>query len=171
MKKILLMILTLALFLPISNINAGVPISTSISITKTSYVDGQITIEGTGTGEIQIVLFDLDNLPIYMTTVTAEEGKFLITLPPIDGLTEGTYNIKVSDYDGTNTSTGTVEIEETSQITTEPVKSEVANPPTLDNISTYIISGCISLIGIVVISILIYKSFKNKQKLIKRADA
>lgn len=167
MKRILLTILTLALFLPISNINAGVP----ISITKTSYVDGQITIEGIGTGEIQIVLFDLDNLPIYMTTVTAEDGKFLITLPPIDGLTEGTYNIKVSDYDGTNTSIGTVKIEETSQITAEPVKSEVANPPTLDNISTYIISGCISLIGIVVISILIYKSFKNKQKLIKKADA
>src|SRR5574344_2465217 len=106
MKKILLIIFAVFLLLHMIKVNA-LP---AISITETNYANNRISIEGTGTGEIQIVLFGLDNLPLYMTTVTAEDGEFSITLPPISGLDEGTYNIKISDYEGVDTSTGIVEI-------------------------------------------------------------
>ena len=156
MKKVLLIVFALFLFSFMTKVNAG----PSISITETNYTNGRISIEGTGIGEIQIVLFGLDNLPLYMTTVTAEDGEFSIILPPISGLDEGTYNIKISDYEGVNTSTGTVEI------------TAEANPQTSDNVITYIILGFISFVGIIVLSTFIYKSSANKQKTItKKVDA
>ena len=156
MKKVLLIVFALVLFSFMTKVNAG----PSISITETNYTNGRISIEGTGIGEIQIVLFGLDNLPLYMTTVTAEDGEFSIILPPISGLDEGTYNIKISDYEGVNTSTGTVEI------------TAEANPQTSDNVITYIILGFISFVGIIVLSTFIYKSSANKQKTItKKVDA
>lgn len=156
MKKLLLIVFALVLFSFMTKVNAG----PSISITETNYTNGRISIEGTGIGEIQIVLFGLDNLPLYMTTATAEDGEFSITLPPISGLDEGTYNIKISDYEGVNTSTGTVEI------------TAEANPQTSDNVITYIILGFISFVGIIVLSTFIYKSSANKQKTItKKVDA
>jgi len=148
MKKILLIIFAVFLLLPMIKVNAG----PAISITETNYANNRKSIEGTGTGEIQIVLFGLDNLPLYMTTVTAEDGEFSITLPPISGLDEGTYNIKISDYEGVDTSAGTVEI------------TAEANPKTSDNVITYIVLGFISLVGIIVLSIFIYKSSASKQK-------
>lgn len=134
MKKRLLVILAavIFLFLPIVKVNAAPPV-----ITETSYADGRITISGTGDGEIQIVLFDLDNSPLYMTTVTADGGVFSITLPPIAGLKEDTYNIRVSDYGGTETSTGTVKV------------TPEANPLTDGSIKNYIILAIISFVGLV----------------------
>lgn len=156
MKKVLLIVFALVLFSFMIKVNA-LP---AISITETNYANNRISIEGTGTGEIQIVLFGLDNLPLYMTTVTAEDGEFSITLPPISGLDEGTYNIKISDYEGVETSTGTVEI------------TAEANPQTSDNLIIYIILGFISFVGIIVLSTFIYKSSVSKQKIItKKVDA
>lgn len=146
MKKSLLIILVALLLLPIINVNAAAPV-----ITETSYSNGRITIKGTGDGEVQIVLFGKDNLPVYMTTVTAENGVFLVALPSISGLEEGTYNIKTSNYSGEETSTGTV------VVTAEP------NPPTSDNITLYVVLGTTSLIGIVALSTYVYKISKRKK--------
>ena len=148
MKKVLLIVFALVLFSFMIKVNA----SPAISITETNYANNRISIEGTGTGEIQIVLFGLDNLPLYMTTVTAEDGEFSITLPPISGLDAGTYNVKISDYEGVETSTGTVEI------------TAEANPKTVDNVIIYFVLGVISLIGMIISSVLIYKTLRNKQK-------
>ena len=98
----LLVICSILLFFPIY--------VSAATITETSYKNGRITIKGTGEGELQLVLFGLDNNPLYLTTVTAEDGEFSITLPEIVGLEPGTYTIKVADYDGKNVSIKTVEV-------------------------------------------------------------
>ncbi|HOZ54092.1 MAG TPA: hypothetical protein PKY25_02045 [Bacilli bacterium] len=144
MKKIVLVIFALIIFLSLGSIEAA-------TITKTSYTNGRITIEGTGSGEIQIVLFGLDNQPLYMTTTTSENNLYSITLPEINGLTPGTYTVKVSDYDGTNVATSTVRI------------IAETNPQTSDNILLYIITGLICIVGIAIIGIYFYKNKKIKQ--------
>ncbi|MFA5602260.1 MAG: hypothetical protein WDA21_00795 [Bacilli bacterium] len=141
MKKVLFIILTLFVFLLPIYVQAA-------TITETEYSNGRISIDGTGEGEIQIVLFGLDDLPLYMTTVAAESGVFSITLPEIDGLSEGTYTVKISDYDGTNISTDIVEV------------TAESNPQTFDNIMLYIAVASICLIGIIT-SIFIYKKTKE----------
>lgn len=147
MKKLLLISFAFILLSLMVKVTAA-PV---ISITETSYTNDRISIKGTGTGEIQIVLFGLDNAPLFMTTATAENGIFAITLPPISGLNVGIYNIKVSDYEGVNIAAGTVEI-----------KAEV-NPLTVDNIMTYIVLGSISLMGIIVLATFIYKNSKKSK--------
>lgn len=144
MKKIALIVFALIMFLSVSNIEAA-------TITETSYTNSRITIKGTGTGEIQIVLFGLDKAPLYMTTTTSENNLYSITLPEIEGLTPGTYTVKASDYDGTNVATSTV------RVTVE------TNPQTSDNIKTYLITSLICLIGIVITGVYIYKHKKVKQ--------
>lgn len=122
------------------------------TITSTEYTNGKVTINGAGEGEIQVVLFGLDNSPIYMGTTPAENGAFSITLPQINGLTEGSYAVKASDYDGTNVANGTVEI-----------TSEV-NPQTLDSVSLYIFIGVGCLTGAIIMGGLVYKANKKTKK-------
>lgn len=145
MKKVKYILFALLLFLITKNVNAA-------SITEVKYVDDKISINGAGTGEIQIVLFGLDNSPLYFTTVTAESDKFSITLPKIEGLKEGKYNVKVADYNGTNADTKSVEI-----TPTESIK----NPQTYDGIKLYVILAIISLIGIISMIVVIRKKLKN----------
>lgn len=144
MKKIALIIFALVIFLSICNIKAA-------TITETSYSNNRITIKGVGTGEVQVVLFGLDNKPLYMTTTTCSNNLYSITLPEIEGLTVGTYTVKVSDYDGTNVATSTVRI------------TEEANPQTSDNIKIYLVTGVICIIGIILTTIYMYKNKKTKQ--------
>ncbi len=147
MKKLFLIIFSALLFTVMIEVNAAA----APSITKASYIEGRIKIEGTGEGELQLVLFGLDNSPLYLTTVTAEKGLFEITLPAIDGLKEGTYNIKVSNYDGEETALGTVLI-----------KAEVT-PKTVDNLTIYVGVGAISLVVLVGSSYSLYKANKERK--------
>lgn len=140
MKKVKYILFALLLFLITKNVNAA-------SITEVKYVDNKISINGAGTGEIQIVLFGLDNSPLYFTTVTAESDEFSITLPKIEGLKEGKYNVKVADYNGTNADTKSVEV--------------IKNPQTYDGIKLYMILAITSLIGIVSMIVVIRKKSKN----------
>lgn len=142
MKKIFIVIITLFIMIPLINLNAA-------TITEAEFANGRIIVKGTGEGEVQIVIFGFDKLPLYMTTTTVEEdGTFSITLPEIEELIEDkTYTIKVSDYDGTNVSTRTF--------------NEVEVPQTSDDIVWYIIMGSVCLVGI---SIFIYKVNRKIQK-------
>lgn len=142
MKKILSIIIFLLLITTV-NVNANT------TITKTDYKNGKISVQGTGEGEVQIVLFDLNNEPLFMTTVTTENGKFEITFPPIANLKEGTYKIKVSDYSGQKTSSGEVII-----------KAE-ETPQTIDKIFIYITLSTLSLTGLTFSARYLYKKIKN----------
>lgn len=142
MKKLIFILCSLFMIFNITGVNAA-------TITETKYENNKITITGTGDGTIQIVLFGLDNLPLYLTTATAEDDSFSITFPEIVGLTAGDYNIKVSDYDGTNVSTKVVRV------------TDEKNPQTSDNIVSYIIIGSISLLSIILLIIAINKSSKK----------
>jgi len=141
MKKIICIITILLILFSYNTVNAA-------TINEVKYVDNQVTISGNGSGEVVIVLFDQDNLPLYLTTTTAVGDTFSITLPEIEGLSPGNYAVKTSDYDGSNVATKMLTIE------------NVGNPQTLDNISIYIIIGIFSLLGIVILSIILSK--KNK---------
>ncbi len=144
MKKLIFILCSLFMIFNITGVNAA-------TITETKYENNKITITGTGDGTIQIVLFGLDNLPLYLTTATAEDDSFSITFPEIVGLTAGDYNIKVSDYDGTNVSTKVVRV------------TDEKNPQTSDNIVSYIIIGSISLLSIILLIIAINKSSKKSK--------
>ncbi len=166
MKKMIFIIFTAILFFSLSYVKAA-------SITETKYENGKISISGTGDGEIQVVLFGLDNSPLYLTTVTAENSTFSITLPEFIGLKEGTYNIKVSDYDGTNVSTASVKISYydganvSIETDTEVIEAE-KNPQTLDSIILYLIIGSICLSGIITLSLYIYKVNRNSKNQITK---
>src|SRR5574344_167354 len=104
MKNVKYFILLFALaFVSITNVNAA-------SITDVKYKDNKFQITGTGTGEVQIVVFDKTNSPIYMSTVTSVDGIFNSTLPSIDNIVEGDYTFKVSDYDGSNVNSKAIKI-------------------------------------------------------------
>lgn len=178
MKKVIYVFLGLCLFFSISNVNAGVTgtPSNKITITNVTYNNNKVTIKGTGDGVIQIVLFGEDNNPIYLTTVNSNNGVFNLTLPEIEGLKPGSYNIKVSDYDGENAVTEVVEISTSKTTTTattttttannsntddktgQQVKTTgVTNPQTYDNIMLYVISGLGAFIGAVILGLNIKK--------------
>lgn len=134
MKKISLLVLFLCSFMFINNVNAGV---VSTSITSAKFENGNIVVKGTGTDQIQIIIFDKANAPIYMTTVIAKNGNFEITLPKIENLEAGDYQVKVANYDGSNVQSKTLIIENATE-----------NPPTFDGIAIYFILGITSTIGI-----------------------
>ena len=143
MKKTYFLIAFLSIFILTTNVYAE---TNGPIITNAEYKNEKITVKGTGTGRIQLVLFNLDNSPIYMTTVMPEgDGDFSITLPKIDGLTDGNYKIKVADYNGEHINEKTVS-----------VKLE-KNPATGDNIMISVIIGGLCILGIAGCIILIKK--------------
>lgn len=141
MKNIIYTITILLILFSFNTVNAA-------TIKEVKYVDNQVSLSGNGSGEVVVVLFSQDNLPLYLTTATAVGDTFSITLPEIEGLSPGNYTVKTSNYDGSNVATKILTIE------------NVGNPQTIDNISIYIIIGIFSLLGIVIFSIVLYK--KNK---------
>ena len=103
-------------------------------LTSVTY-DGNIKVEGTGIGQIQIVVFDSTDTAIFMTT-TESTGTYSVTLPSISTLKNGDYKVKVADKDGSNTSTKTLTI------------TSISNPLTYDSIIFYIFIAFISIAGI-----------------------
>lgn len=148
MKKIYLFVALLGFFAFNTNVKADTP--TVPKITTAEYKNSKITIKGTGAGQIQLVLFDLENAPLYMTTVQATNGEFSLILPQIDKLVSGNYKIKVADYNGANVDSKTVNV---------TLSKNENNPKTGDNIFTSIIFCGLSVIGILGCII----SFKRKK--------
>lgn len=145
MKKYLLVLL-IGFVICIQNVNAA-------TVTSSKYENGLITITGTGTKQAQIVIFDKNNSPIYMTTAPITDGKYNIILPKIATLVKGNYVIKVADYDGKNVSETKLEIKSTNTASD--------SPNTHDNLVTYIILFGLGCVGIG--TIYIY----NKKKAMK----
>lgn len=144
MKKVNYIILFIGiLFLTVTNVKAA-------NITNVTY-DGNFNIEGTGNGTVEIVLFDLDNNPIYLTTATTTNNNFSIKLPKISGLKTGKYKIKISDYNGSNVDTKNVKV---------TIMNE-ENPNTFDNIIIVSIILGISVIGMIGCTIYLKKRSHN----------
>lgn len=139
MKNLYYLLITLVLF-------CSIPIVKAATITEAKYQSGQFEITGTGSGEIQVVLFGLDNQPLYLTTTSSNNDLWTITLPQIANLVAGTYTIKASDYDGTNISTKTVEI------------IEEENVQTYDNVGLFVTGGIICLVGLIITGRFIYQN-------------
>jgi len=159
MKKAVLLITFLCFFISTVNVNAEVVVELNYpKITTAEYEDGKFKIEGTGTGQIQVVLFDLNNNPLYMTTVLATEGEYSVTLPAIEGIKEGNYKAKVADYNGENVNTKIINV----KLSSTPIINE-NNPQTGDNIISSIIISGLSILGI--IGCMIY--FKKKNDIVR----
>lgn len=150
MKKILILLAFLGFFAFTISVNAAQ--TSALKITSAEYKNEKITVKGTGTGTIQLVLFDLQNSPLYMSTVQTSNGIFEITLPKIDSLVDGDYNIKIADYNGANVD---------NKILTIKIK-KISNPQTSDNILISILVSGICIIGL--IGCLIY--MKKKENII-----
>lgn len=119
------------------------------TITDATY-DGNFKVTGSGSGQVQIVIFDPTDSPIYMATTPVTNGVYAITVPQIDGLTTGNYKVKVADYDGTNVSEKTIYVE----------IAAINNPNTYDNILISFIIGIISILGIT--GYIVFKKVINK---------
>lgn|SRR5574344_2014932 len=122
------------------------------TITDATY-DGNFKVSGTGTNQVQIVVFNPDNVAIYMTTYATTNDTYETTLPEISDITSGTYTIKVADYDGTNVDTKAINISSVQN-------NNETNPNTGDNIIISFIILIICIVGIFGYILLI----KNKKK-------
>ncbi len=132
MKKLLTSLLLLLLvFAP----NAR---AVTITLDSVTYADGRITVAGTGEGEIQIVVFNVNKEPVYFTTTTASGGKFSLVLPVIEGL-EGECTIQIGDYKGENTTSKTIKV----------TKTGTVNPLTSDSVLLYGVLFVVSAILLV----------------------
>lgn len=147
MKKVLYITLLIATLLLCGNVRAA-------ELTNVSY-NGNFKVEGTGTGQIQIVIFDSNDSPVYMTTTEASEGTFSITLPKIDGLKTGEYKIKVADYDGSQADTQTLKIK---------VNSTTQNPYTYDGIYVYLFISFLGVLGLIKGVSLLRKNYATSTK-------
>lgn len=115
MKKKLLTLVTALLILMLSMVTA------MAADTTAKYQDGKLTVSGTGTGAVQIVLFDPDGNPLYMTTAIPDaDGSYAMTLPEIKGMKDGKYTVKTANNDGTAVKTTPVTVAAASGAAAKP---------------------------------------------------
>lgn len=140
-KNIMIVVLTLFLLSMIpTNINAA-------SLSNVIYENGEITVKGKSpnTTQVQIAIFKTDKSPIYFATLDVKNGIFNSKLPATFDFDEGEYIIRVADYDGTNISNKTFNVELSGEIDDTPKTGNVDKTVITVGIITIIIAGIIVL--------------------------
>lgn len=107
-KKITTVILTFTLVLLFA-----VP-ALAADLNEVTFADSKITVSGSCTtnNQVQVIVFDYNNQPIFFSTVDVVQNSFSKTLDAAFDLEAGkTYTVKVADYNGKNVSTDTFTVE------------------------------------------------------------
>lgn len=158
--KIFLVIIIITIFMIPTMVNAT-------TITKAEYTNKKITVSGTGEilETIQIALFDSEGNVKYLTTTKADNnGNYEVTLPQIEGITEGNYTVKTASYDGKKTSSANMKVEfqneQDNNNVNNGINENTTNPKTGDNIILILVLLGIALVGLIVT----FKVRKNNVK-------
>jgi len=107
-KKIVMVILTFVMVTLFT-----VP-ALAADLNEVTFADSKITVSGrcTTSDQVQVIVFDYNNQPIFFSTVDVVQNSFSKTLDAVFDLEEGkTYTVKIADYNGKNVSTGTFTVE------------------------------------------------------------
>ena len=107
-KKIVTVILTFAMVMLFT-----VP-ALAADLDEVTFAGSKVTISGscTTSNQVQVIVFDYNNEPIFFSTVDVNNNSFGKTLDAAFNLEEGkTYTVKVADYNGKNISTDTFTVE------------------------------------------------------------
>lgn len=117
------------------------------TLDEVTYSYSRITVKGTSSGDnqVQVIVFDDNEQPIYFTTVEVEDNAFDKTLDAEFDLESGkTYIVKVSNYDGTGVSEGsfTVEAEDPN------VKDETPKTGIIEYIGISVLIITMSVLGV-----------------------
>jgi len=95
-------------------------------LNEVTFADSKITVSGscTTSEQVQVIVFDYNNQPIFFSTVDVVQNSFHKTLDAVFDLEEGkTYTVKIADYNGKNVSTDTFTVESENPIHTHSYTS------------------------------------------------
>ncbi len=96
-------------------------------LNEVTFTDSKITVSGscTTSNQVQVIVFDYNNQPLFFSTVDVVQDSFNKTLDAVFDLEAGkTYTIKVADYNGKNVSTDTFTVETENPSHTHSYSSE-----------------------------------------------
>jgi hypothetical protein len=124
-----------------------------------TYDNSKIKVEGTCTtsDQVQVIVFDANNQPLYFATVDVVDNAFSKTLDAsFDLIQESTYTVKVADYNGSNLSKKTFVVSSSSDNgdTTVNVNAETTQTGDYSNMVLWItalfVSGGVFTILIII---------------------